>query len=347
MDRPAWWAFEAALVATLLTAGLSQRRALVLLGISRGSWQLRLRPRPRSLQPVPHRQRRAPAWLSTVEVDAITAKLTTAFASGKSVYQAYFEAWDAADPVASLSSWYRIAHAHLEASRPVRRRARHRTTAMPQWDATGPMQVWSWDITKLKGPYVGTSYDLYVILDVFSRKIVGWRVEALESGDLAKDLFERAITDHGGVIPRIVHSDGGASMTSRTLTELFRDLTVQVSRNRPRVSNDNPYSESWFKTAKYAPTAPRFFTDLDHARAWAATFVAWYNTQHRHSSLEGHTPATVHDGTWVHVHQQRQAVLADLAAAHPERFTQAWRVKTPHAHVVLNTPQPDNRLTTG
>lgn len=346
MDQAAWWAFEAALVAALVTAGLSQRAALALLGISRGSWHARHHPRARVLEPVPHRQRRSAAWLTPAEIEAITAGLTVAFTAGKSVYQAFHEAWDAADPVASLSSWYRVAHAHAEASRPVRRRARRRTTAMPQWDATGPMQVWCWDITKLKGPYVGTCYDLYLVLDVFSRKVVGWRVEHHESGDLAAAMFEQAIADHGGVLPRIVHSDGGSSMTSHAMTDLLTGLGIEASRNRPRVSNDNPHSESWFKTAKYTPTAPAFFTDLDHARAWVADFVAHYNTEHRHSSLEGHTPTSVHDGTWRDVHTRRQTALDNLAHAHPDRFTQPRRIHTPYRHVVLNTPQPDERLTT-
>ncbi|MGL4174660.1 MAG: transposase [Dermatophilaceae bacterium] len=218
---------------------------------------------------------------------------------------------------------------------------------MPQWDATNPMQVWSWDITKLKGPYVGTCYDLYLVLDVFSRKVVGSRVETHESGDLATDMFTEAIADHGGVIPRIVHSDRGTSMTSRAMTDLLADLDIEMSRNRPRVSNDNPYSESWFKTAKYSPTAPPFFTDIDHARAWVEQFVTRYNTEHRHSSLEGHTPTSVHDGTWRHIHTRRQAVTDDLAGAHPERFAQRPQIRTPYQHVVLNTPHPDERLTTG
>ncbi|CCH74304.1 Integrase core domain protein [Nostocoides australiense Ben110] len=347
MDRQAWWAFEATVVAGLVAAGLSQRRALALLGISRGSWQLRQHPRPRTTDVVPHRRRRSPAWLTAAEVEAITVMLTAAFAAGKSVYQAFYEAWDAATPVASLSSWYRVARAHLEPARPVRRRARRRTSAMPQWDATGPMQVWCWDITKLKGPYIGCCYDLYMVLDVFSRKIVGWRVEDHESGDLAKEMFERAMVDHGDRAPRIVHSDGGSSMTSKALTDLFRTLDIAVSRNRPRVSNDNPYAESWFKTSKYTPTAPAFFTDIEHARAWTASFVAWYNTEHRHSSLAGHTPISVHDGTWIHIHQRRQAVLDQLIAQHPERFTTNRRVQTPYAHAVLNTPKTGDRLTTG
>jgi putative transposase len=346
--KAAWWAFEACLVGSLVEAGLSQRRALSVIGLSRGSWHQRHHPRAGHGEHVAHSQRRSPTWLTTAEVTSIRSLLTVAFSRGKSVYQAFFEALDAGTPVASRSSWHRIARAHLEASRPVRRRAARRASAMPQWDATAVMQVWSWDITKLKGPYVGTWYDFYVVIDVFSRKIVGWRIEQCESAELAEQMFQTAIADHGGQVPRIVHSDGGTSMVSKTLATFFRDLGIEVSKNRPRVSNDNPYSESWFKTAKYSPSAPAFFTNIDHARAWAGVFVPWYNAEHRHSSLEGHTPATVHDGTWIHIHHARQRAMDALVAAHPERYTRPVPLKTPHAHATLNhAPQPTDRLTTG
>ena len=346
-DKTTFWAFEADLVATLRTAGLSQRAALALMGISRGSWHQRTSPRPGRTEAVPHTQRRSALWLSESEIGVIVTMLRVAFEAGKSVYQAFYEALDDGNPVASLSSWYRTARTHLEPARPVRRRARRRSTAMPQWEATGPMQVWSWDVTKLKGPYVGTWFDFYVVLDVFSRKVVGWRVEHAEDDDLAKEMFETAIADHDGVVPRIVHSDGGAIMNSGTMKDLFRDLGVLMSKNRPRVSNDNPYSESWFKTGKYRPGTPAHFDDIDHARTWAGQIVPWYNAEHRHSSLEGHTPTSVHDGTWAQVHHARQGHMDALRAANPERYTKPIRLKTPYAHVTLNTERPNDRLTTG
>ncbi len=344
--KQVFWAFEADLVAALVAAGLSQRAALGLLGISRGSWHQRTNPRPRVTAPVPHERRRSAVWLTEAEIAAVVGMLRVAFAAGKSVYQAFYEALDAGTPVASLSSWYRAARAHLEAERPVRRRSRRRTTAMPQWQATGPMQVWSWDVTKLKGPYVGTWFDFYVVLDVFSRKVVGWRVEECEDDDLAREMFETAIAEHEGVAPRIVHSDGGSIMGSATMKDLYRDLGITASKNRPRVSNDNPYSESWFKTGKYRPGTPTHFTDLQHARDWARQLVPWYNTEHRHSGLEGHTPASVHDGTWVKVHHDRQACLDALRKANPRRYSRPITLKTPYAHVTLNSERRDDRLTT-
>lgn len=335
-----------ALIGALIGAGLSQRAALVVAGMSRSTFHYRTHPRPRVDAAVPHTARRAPAWLSTGEQDQIAAKLTAAFGRGESVYQGFYDALDAGDPVASLSTWYRIARTRLAAQRPVRRTRTHRASAIPSLVVDAPMQAWSWDITHLKGPYRRVSYQLYVALDVFSRMVVVWRVEAREDDELAREMFQTAFTAHGAQ-PRIVHSDGGPSMTSKTLTQLFSDLGIEVSRNRPRVSNDNPYSESLFKTAKYTPTYPTYFDDIDQARAWSATFVDWYNHRHHHSGLEGHTPADIHHGTWNAVHHQRVEQMARLYVAHPERFTRPPTIRTPMAHVAINHPTTDERLQTG
>jgi transposase InsO family protein len=334
-----------ALVTALTAAGFSQRRALAVAGMSRSSWHYRSRPRPRVTAPVPHRARRAQSWLEQAERDSITGKLKAAFGRGESVYQGYYQALDAGDPVASLSSWYRIAR-QLEPDRPVRRRARHRASAIPCLLATGPLQVWSWDITKLKGPYTRVTYELYLAVDVFSRLVVAWRVEDRESDELAKEMFQSAFHRHRAH-PQVVHSDGGPSMTSNTLTGLFRGLGVEVSRNRPRVSNDNPYSESLFKTAKYTPTYPAYFTSIGQARAWVSQFVHWYNHEHRHTGLEGHTPATVHDGSWVTIHHQRVATMTRLHTEHPERFTKPPTIRTPMAQVAINHQISPDRLQTG
>lgn len=347
LDQSAWWAFEARVVTGLVAGGLSQRAALALIGLSRGSWQARRVARVPSAPVTPHTQRRAASWLTESEIARILALLQAAFVAGKSVYQGFYEALDAGHPVASLSSWYRIARTRLEAQRPVRRRAARRSSAMPQWQATAPMQVWSWDITKLKGPYTRVWYDFYVVIDVFSRKIVGWRVEEGEDEHLARALLADAVAAHGGQPPKIVHSDGGPSMTSKTVRALLHRLGIETSRNRPRVSNDNPYSESWFKTAKYFPGAPAHFTSIDHARNWALHLVTWYNSEHRHSSLEGHTPDSVHDGTWKDIHAARQATMNTLAAAHPQRYPHPVTIKTPYATVALNTQTTKDRLKTG
>lgn len=335
-----------ALVLALVAAGLSQRAALDLAGMARSTWHYRTCPRPRVADPVPHTARVAAAWLTPAEQDLIAVKLRAAFTAGESVYQAFYDALDAGEPVASLSSWYRIARTRLAPQRPVRRTRKHRATAIPTLVADAPLQAWSWDITHLKGPYRKVTYQLYLALDVFSRLVVAWRVEAREDDDLAREMFDDAFARHGAR-PRVIHSDGGPAMTSKTLTELFAKLGIEVSRNRPRVSNDNPYSESLFKTAKYLPTYPDYFTDIDHARAWAADFVDWYNHRHHHAGLEGHTPANVHTGTWREVHAHRVAAMEQLHAAHPERFTKPPVVRAPMAQVAINHPITDERLQTG
>ncbi|UAL30385.1 DDE-type integrase/transposase/recombinase [Nocardioides rotundus] len=190
------------------------------------------------------------------------------------------------------------------------------------------------------------TYQLYLALDVFSRMVTGWRVETREDDDLAAEMFENAFTVRG-VLPRIIHSDGGPSMTSRTLGDLFAELGIEVSRNRPRVSNDNPYSEALFKTAKYTPDYPAFFNDLDHARSWASDFVEGYNHRHHHGGLEGHTPHDVHHGTWTGVHHRRQNTMDALYAAHPERFASPPRVRTPMAQVAINQKTNRDRLHAG
>lgn len=338
-------AVTVALVTALVAAGLSQRRSLALAGMSRSSWHYRAKPRSRVADPVAHTARRAASWLEPDEQDTILGRLRAAFARGASVYQAYYEALDVGDPVASLSTWYRLAR-RLEPDRPVRRRAKHRASAVPSLLAHAPLQAWSWDITKLKGPYLRVTYELYVVVDVFSRMIVAWRVEEHEDDDLARDMFTDAFDRHGAR-PRVVHSDGGPAMRSNTLTGLFHALGVEVSRNRPRVSNDNPYSESLFKTAKYVPTYPVHFTSIEQARDWAKQFVAWYNLEHRHSSLEGHTPASVHDGSWLSVHRQRQTTLTRLHTEHPERFTKHPTARAPMAQVGINHRISSDRLQTG
>lgn len=336
----------AALVLALVAAGLSQRVALALAGMSRSTWHYRTRPRPRVVDPVPHTARTATSWLTAAEQDLILVELQAAFSSGESVYQAFYDALDAGEPVASLSSWYRIARARLSTQRPVRRTRKHRATAIPTLVVEAPLQAWSWDITHLKGPYRRVTYQLYLALDVFSRLVVAWRVEAHEDDELAREMFAEAFTRHDAR-PRVIHSDGGPAMTSKTLSGLFSELGIEISRNRPRVSNDNPYSESLFKTAKYAPTYPAYFTDISHARAWAADFIDWYNHRHHHAGLEGHTPADVHCGTWRAIHAQRVTAMEQLYAAHPQRFTQPPTIRTPMAQVAINHPTTDERLQAG
>jgi putative transposase len=193
--------------------------------------------------------------------------------------------------------------------------------AAPELLATGPNQLWSWDITKLKGPAKWTYFYLYVILDVFSRYVVGWLVALRESAALAEHLITTSCTRQG-ILPQqlTVHADRGSSMTSKPVALLLSDLGITKTHSRPSVSNDNPYSEAQFKTLKYRPDFPERFGSLEHARVHHVDFFRWYNTEHRHSGLGLHTPYDVHLGLAEARRLQRAEVLTAAYAAHPDRF---------------------------
>jgi putative transposase len=211
----------------------------------------------------------------------------------------------------------------LEATGEVRERRdqlRH-VAPKPELLATRPNRVWSWDITKLLGPAKWTYFYLYVILDIFSRYVVGWMVAHRESAALAERLI--AETCKKQEIPAgqlTIHADRGTSMTSKPVTLLLADLGVTRTHSRPHVSNDNPFSEAQFKTLKYRPEFPDRFASLEAARAFCQPFFTWYNTEHRHTGIGLLTPAAVHYGDAARVTARRQQVLATAYAEHPERF---------------------------
>jgi putative transposase len=213
--------------------------------------------------------------------------------------------------------------------------------AAPELLATAPNQLWSWDITKLKGPAKWTYFYLYVLLDVFSRYVVGWMIAGRESAILAERLIKTSCTRHG-ILPGqlTVHADRGSSMTSKPVALLLADLGVTKTHSRPSVSNDNPYSEAQFKTLKYRPDFPERFGSPEHARAFHTDFFPWYNTEHRHSSLGLHTPHDVHYGLAEARRAQRAEVLTAAYAARPDRFVH--RPPTPAAlptAVWINPPK--------
>jgi putative transposase len=220
----------------------------------------------------------------------------------------------------SVRTMYRLL-AGMGEARDRRRQATHPARVKPELVAVRPNQVWSWDITKLLGPQKWTYYYLYVVLDIFSRYVVGWMLAPRESGLLAEQLFAETIRKQGVDRDQLtLHADNGSSMISKPLAFLLADLGVTKSHSRPHVSNDNPYSEAHFKTLKYRPEFPDRFGVIEEARAYCREFFRWYNQEHRHSGLGYHTPANVHHGVAASVHAQRSLVLADAYAAHPERF---------------------------
>ncbi len=261
-----------------------------------------------------------PNKLSVHEVDAVLAELRSGRFVDASPDQVYFTLLDEGTYLASVSSFYRILRANAEV-RERRRQATHPAKTKPELVASAPNVCWSWDITKLKGPRRGEYFDLYVVLDIFSRYVVAWCVAPSESGELAKDLIADAVLRHGVPPDQLtIHADRGSSMTSNQVAELLSFLGIKRSHSRPHVSNDNPFSEAQFKTLKYCPSFPERFGSIADARAFCESFFAYYNHEHRHSGIGYHTPASVHYGTAAEVRVQRAATLDAAYAANPTRF---------------------------
>jgi putative transposase len=215
----------------------------------------------------------------------------------------------------------------------------------PELLATGPNQVWSWDITKLLGPVKWTYYYLYVVLDIFSRYVVGWMVAERENAAHARRLIGETCAKYGiepGTLT--LHQDRGAPMTAKTFAQTLADLGVTKTHSRPHVSDDNPFSEAHFKTLKYRPDFPGRFADQAQAASWCRNFFPWYNDEHRHDGLGLLTPADVHFGRAPAVLAARQSVLDDAYAAHPERFVRhAPRAGTPPSEAWINKPPVERR----
>lgn len=248
---------------------------------------------------------------------------------------------DAGRYVCSERTMYRIlADAHECRER--RNQRRHPTYSPPELLATAPNQLWSWDITKLHGPSKWTYYYLYVILDVFSRKVVGWMVAHRESAALAEKLIRQTCVREGIQPDQLtLHADRGSSMTSKPVALLLADLGVTKSHSRPHVSNDNPFSEAQFKTFKYRPGFPERFGCLQDARAFCLQFFDWYNHQHHHSGIGHYTPHQVHSGKAHDCAIVRSGTLLAAYAAHPERFPNGPPKPQPvPAEVWINKPKP-------
>ena len=228
-------------------------------------------------------------------------------------------------------------------SRERRRQLTHPAYTRPELLATAPNQVWSWDITKLKGPAKWTCFHQYVILDIFSRHVVGWLIAERESADLAEQLIADSVSRHDiqrGMLT--LHADRGAGMRSKPVAALLADLDIAKSHSRPHVSDDNPYSESQFKTMKYRPDFPARFGCIADARAHCQAFFAWYNTEHRHSGIGYMTPQAVHYGQAAALRDVRQAALDTAFLTAPRRF----KGRRPQAHALptaawINPPSPE------
>jgi putative transposase len=301
----------------LVDAGVVTREAASLTGVARAT-ATRATRRVSGPDPVPVPGVAPANKLSLAERTRVLEVLNSEEFVDKPPLQVYAALLERGQYLCSVSTMYRVLAEHAQVKER-RRLARHPARAVPELVATGPGQVYSWDITKLAGPAKGIYYDAYVMIDIYSRYIVGAHVHAHESGVLAEELMKEIFGVHG--IPTVVHADRGTSMTSKSVATLLADLGVTRSHSRPSVSNDNPYSEALFKTMKYLPAFPERFGSVSDARAFMGIFVSAYNHEHHHTGIGLHTPADVHYGHAHAVAQRRSTTLSAARLAHPERFT--------------------------
>lgn len=325
-----------------LEAVSSTKAACELLGASRASLYRRRRPPvlgPPAPRPIP------PNALSEAERQHILAVLRSEEYCDLAPAQVWARLLDDGIYLCSISTMYRLLAIAGE-NRERRRQRTHPARTRPELIARRPNEVWSWDITKLQGPERGVYYELFVIIDIFSRYVVGWTVAPAETGELAQAFIADALTAQGvGPDQLTLHADRGTSMTSKPVAQLLVDLGVARSHSRPHVSNDNPFSEANFKTLKYCPAFPGRFGSIHDARAFCSAFFDHYNHVHRHAGIGLHTPASVHYGTADEVRAQRTQTLDAAYAANPGRFRHR-RPTPPKLPTVawINEPSPESLI---
>jgi putative transposase len=321
------------------------RVACTAVGEAQARWYRRHRqsPPPATPERVPAPQPRA---LSELERRELHQVLDSEEFVDEAPATVYAKLLDQGVYLASVSTMYRVLHAHDEVGER-RRQATHPAAKKPELLATRPNQVYSWDITKLLGPAKWTYYYLYVVLDIYSRYVPGWLLAHAENASLAQVLLADTAAKQGILSGQLtVHADRGSPMTAKPVAFLLATLGVTKSHSRPHVSNDNPYSESQFRTMKYRSEFPDRFGSFQDAHAFCGRFFRWYNDEHRHSGIGFHTPADVHYGRAELVRAQRADVLSAAYAEHPERFVR--KLPEPPALptiVWINEPKEDPATT--
>lgn len=284
------------------------------------------------------------AALSSLEREQVRETLNSPRFEDQTPRQVYATLLDEGEYLCHWRTMYRVLAAHDEV-RERRNLLTHPTYRKPELLATAPNQVWSWDITKLRGPVKWSYYYLYVLLDIYSRYAVGWLIAERETAALAQELVATTCQRQGIAREQLtLHADNGGPMRAKSLALLLDDLGVSASHSRPHTSDDNPYSEAQFKTLKYQPGYPDRFGSIQDARAWVAPFFDWYNHQHYHTGLRLLTPASVHYGQAQAICQQRQAVMTAAYAAHPERFSKGLPIVPTHPKEVWINPPPSPNL---
>jgi putative transposase len=283
---------------------------------------------------------RPPLALSVEEEQRVLDTLHSERFMDCSPYQIYAALLDEGQYLCSIRTFYRILERHQEV-RERRNQRCHPNYTKPELLATAPNQVWSWDITKLKGPAKWTYFYLYVIIDIFSRCVVGWMVAHRESTELAKRLISETCARQAIQEAQLtLHADRGSSMTSKGVQQLLVDLAVTKTHSRPHVSNDNPYSEAQFKTLKYRPDFPSQFGSIEDARAFCGHFFDWYNHNHYHSGIALLTPASVHNKLADEIVCKRNQVLQAAFKWNPRRFKNCQPTAQPVPEAAWINPSP-------
>jgi putative transposase len=327
---------------TKLESVIGTKAACASVGRARATHYRRRAPKPDPVVVTERRRRAQPRALSDPERAAVLEVLHSDRFVDESPATVYATLLDEGRYLASAATMYRFlreAHGDILERR---RQATHPPRSRPELVAEGPNEVWSWDITRLRGPGKRNFFYLYAILDLYSRYVPGWMLATVERGDLAKRLIEETVAkwgiDPGGLT---IHSDNGVP-AAKPVAQLLADLEITRSLTRPHTPNDNPYSESQFRTMKYRPIFPERFAGFDDARGFATRFFGWHNLEHRHSGIGFHTPASVYFGTAPEIAAQRAVVLDDAYAAHPERFVQG-RPRPPRLPdaVYINPPEEE------
>lgn len=323
--------------AELIALSLTIVAVCALTGRSRATHYRRVSPPARTSDPIPQGERaKPPSTLSGDERARVLDVINQPAYQDLSICQIWARELDEDRYHCSMSTMYRIARAAGQ-TRERRALASHPAKKIPELLATAPSQVWSWDITKVRGPVKGIWYHLYALIDIFSRYSPGWMVRTAEDSTAAAEFIDDAVA-RNGTRPHTIHADRGTSMTSKTVAMLLVDLGITRSHSRPRVSNDNPFSEAQFKTLKYVPDFPHHFDSLAHAQAFCEGFFTDYNHVHHHSGIGWHTPASVHHGTHLDIDEHRQATLNRAFAEHPERYTRRPRPPQISTEVWINEP---------
>ena len=310
------------------------------LDVSRATFYRRREP-DREVRPRPTPARA----LSAEERKVVLDQLNSDRFADQSPRQVYSKLLDEGDDLCSVRTMYRILEEN-QSTRERRNQLKHPDYKKPELLATGPNEVWSWDITKLKGPEKWTYYYLYVILDIYSRCAVGWMLAHRENADLAKQLIETTIEKQNVQSEQLIlHSDRGPSMTSHSVAQLLGSLGVTKSHSRPHVSNDNPFSESQFKTMKYRPEFPKRFGSYQDASQFCRQFFDWYNNEHYHSGIGLLTPSSLHYGQAAEITTAREQTLQRAWQNNPERFVGGIPkpASLPKA-VWINAPKRENEI---